>query len=472
MDLSTLASPGLPDGTASVVLNLFPDADLTAVKSRFERRGTRGFTWFGKVEGDPLSSVVLTTAGGLMRGLVSAQGRHFEIRGASAATQEVVEIDQSAFPPEGCDQIPAGDQMQTEVPTSSSQDAQGDTGAVIDILVVYTPAVRTAEGGAAAAQLLAQNSVDSTNSSYANSNVTPRLNLVHAAEVSYTESADTLSGWLIDLDRLKGTADTYMDDAHALRDFYRADVVVLLVNKESFCGLADAIMASASTAFGLVSRKCSTSNYSFAHEIGHLQGARHDLHVDPTLGSPYDYNHGHVNLADRKRTVMAYNDLCSDTPPGTWCDRLPYWSNPGVNYPMTGVPTGTVSRENNVLVLNNTAATVASFRQSTIPWVGSVSITSDKNVVAAGRPHIGDQVTAYSGFTSGSLSSSLPMLFNAAFGGSYNSAFYIQNTETSAASVTINFYDRSGALTCTLSDTIPTLANLDLWLPNLSCFQN
>jgi len=366
VDLAALGGGALPQGASSVALNLFADTELEAVKSRFERRGSRGFTWFGKVQGDPMSSVVLTTGEGLIQGLVFAHGRHFEIRGASASAQEVVEIDQSAFPPEGCDQIPAGDQTQFHPLFSPTQDARSDSGAVIDVLVVYTPAARIAQGGTAAIQLLAQNAVDTTNDAYFKSLVAPRLSLVHAAEVSYTENVDTSAGWDLDLNRLAGTSDGFMDNVHALRDTYKADVVLLLVRDGGpYCGIAAAIMANTSTAFGMVARSCATSNYTFAHEIGHLQGARHDMFVDSTLGSPYDYNHGHVNLANRQRTVMASNDECSKTTPGTSCTRVPYLSNPGVNYPLTSVPTGTALRENNALVLNNTASTVANFRQST-----------------------------------------------------------------------------------------------------------
>jgi hypothetical protein len=104
-------------------------------------------------------------------------------------------------------------------------------------------------------------------------------------------------------------------------------------------------------------------------------------------------------------------------------------------------------------------------------WVGGTVVTSDQPIVAVGRPHIGDQVTTYNGFTAGSMSSYLPMLFKGAFGGSYNSALYIQNTEASAANVTISFYDSSGALTCTRDDMIPALSTLGLWLPSLTCYQ-
>ena len=104
-------------------------------------------------------------------------------------------------------------------------------------------------------------------------------------------------------------------------------------------------------------------------------------------------------------------------------------------------------------------------------WVGGVVVTSDQPIVAVGRPHIGAQVTTYNGFTAGSVSSYLPMLFKDAFGGSYDSAFYIQNTEASTAAVTIKFYNSAGVLTCTRTDNIPALATLGLWVPSLTCIQ-
>ena len=62
-------------------------------------------------------------------------------------------------------------------------------------------------------------------------------------------------------------------------------------------------------------------------------------------------------------------------------------------------------------------------------WYGSASITSDRTVVAVGRPHIGSEVTSYDGFASGSLTCYVPMLFKNAWS-SYDSALYIQNVDS------------------------------------------
>jgi len=102
-------------------------------------------------------------------------------------------------------------------------------------------------------------------------------------------------------------------------------------------------------------------------------------------------------------------------------------------------------------------------------WSGGVVVTSDQPIVGVGRPHIGTQVTTYNGFTGGSLNSYVPMLFKAAFGGTYNAAFYVQNTENSTATVTIGFYDSNGALNCVRTDSIPALSILAFWVPSVTC---
>ena len=103
-------------------------------------------------------------------------------------------------------------------------------------------------------------------------------------------------------------------------------------------------------------------------------------------------------------------------------------------------------------------------------WVGGAVVSSsDYPIVAVGRLHVGAQVTTYDGFTGGSTTMSLPMLFKNMWG-SYDSAFYIQNTDSGGpASVTISFYDVNGNLNCTRRDSIPALATLGYWVPSITC---
>ena len=116
-----------------------------------------------------------------------------------------------------------------------------------------------------------------------------------------------------------------------------------------FIGLAP-IPITTAVAFAAVYWGCATGYYSFAHEIGHLQSARHDPSTDPST-SPYSYGHGYRYTGSPDwRTIMAY-----DCPGG--CPRLNYWSSPLKLY--NGVAMGTASQSDNARVLNNTRNTVA-----------------------------------------------------------------------------------------------------------------
>jgi hypothetical protein len=81
---------------------------------------------------------------------------------------------------------------------------------------------------------------------------------------------------------------------------------------------------------------------------------------------------------------MAYNTECSDL--GFNCTRLKYWSNPDVLYggqPM-GVPEGQYHAADNRKTLNNTAWTVANFRQSVSPISADIKANgSDSPVTIA-----------------------------------------------------------------------------------------
>ena len=187
-----------------------------------------------------------------------------------------------------------------------------------------------------------------TNQGYVNSGVAITMQLAARVAVSYTESGS----FSTDLSRFRGTADGYMDSIHTTRNSSAADVGVLLINNSSSCGLASAIGSTASTAFAAAHWSCATGYYSFGHEIGHLQSARHDPATDPTT-TPYAYGHGYRSPTSAWRTIMAY-----DCPSG--CTRINYWSNPAKTY--GGQAMGTTSVSHNQRVLNNTAATVAAFR--------------------------------------------------------------------------------------------------------------
>jgi hypothetical protein len=101
-------------------------------------------------------------------------------------------------------------------------------------------------------------------------------------------------------------------------------------------------------------------------------------------------------------------------------------------------------------------------------WVGGVKVESNRNIAAVGRPHVGAEVLTYNGFSAGSLNAYVPMLFKEAFGGSFNSALYVQNVDAAnSASITIKYYDSAGTLACTQTDTLAPLASKGYWIPSV-----
>jgi hypothetical protein len=106
-------------------------------------------------------------------------------------------------------------------------------------------------------------------------------------------------------------------------------------------------------------------------------------------------------------------------------------------------------------------------------WAGSAVIEAGEvgssKIVAIGRPHLGTEVAAYSGFTAGGTSNYLPMLFRGKWG--YDSAFYIQNISEAYTTITIDFYDVNGNYTCTYHDLVllEPKATRGYWTPALNC---
>jgi hypothetical protein len=221
----------------------------------------------------------------------------------------------------------------------------------IDLLVAYTSSAQTASGDITGLINLA---VEETNGSFTNSNVWARVRLVGTMAVSYNETTrdyDTI------ITHFASNGDGQMDNVHTQRDAVHADVVVLMINQDDWCGQAREIGANASQAFVIVHWSCATGYYSFGHEIGHLLGARHDEPTD-TTDTPYVWGHGFRHQAAAPngwRTIMGYrcgSNLCNP--------RLQYWSSPLNTW--AGLAMGTAGDADNRRVWNERAATVAAFR--------------------------------------------------------------------------------------------------------------
>lgn len=364
VDLVEARADAVRANTDALRLNLGRGLDFTAHRLESYQTDSGALVWSGlladsprltgggprngEINDDPLASVMLVRNGDRITGNLRIGEQLFQIRPLKNGGHAIVAKNDRAMPadhPAEFDSLPVTPMLETAgIGTSPSLLAA----ATIRVMVHYTPAAAAQSGDISGLIDLA---VAETNQGYANSGVGISLVLAAKAQTSYSESGS----FSTDLARYRTPGDGFMDEIHTTRNSTAADVAVLVINNSSSCGLASGIGSTATTAFANVHWDCATGYYSFGHEIGHLQSARHDPKADPTK-TPYAWGHG-FQYAPRKgsswRTVMAYN--CT-----RGCPRLNYWSNPGNLY--NGVAMGTATLNDNHRVLNDTAATVAGFR--------------------------------------------------------------------------------------------------------------
>lgn len=144
------------------------------------------------------------------------------------------------------------------------------------------------------------------------------------------------------------------------------------------CGVAADLGADYDSAFGVVANNCMQSNYSFAHELGHLLGAHHD--VASAGFTPKTYGHGYIYFPGRWRTIMSYNaPPCVDTVYADICYRIPFWSNPNVDHPTDMVPMGTTTNENNARVCREYNNNLAQLEQPITTLTLTNSIYASNN---------------------------------------------------------------------------------------------
>ena len=182
----------------------------------------------------------------------------------------------------------------------------------IKVLVVYTSAAAAGQVNIVGA---IQAAIDESNTVYSNSGIQQTLVIAGISQIAYNEAG---KGLITMVNELKATNDGYADDVHPLRSQLKADVVVMVYNNDALCGWSANIGSTFTSAFAIVHASClNTTNLTLPHEIGHLQGARHD-YANDTASVPRADGHGYVDPNRFWRTVMAIGNPCG------FCDVVPY----------------------------------------------------------------------------------------------------------------------------------------------------
>lgn len=336
---------------AELVLPLPGRAAVRASREGVERRAAGDFTWRGFTA--PEKRVVLTYKNGYLAGLVFADDELYEIRTLEGGGQGIARLDHQLFP--ACGGAVPASETGVRLPDSAREaiPALGlDPGNDIDLLAFYTPQARTAAGGTAQIETTLQAAVDMSNTAFIDSKMIARFDLVRTALSTRNDSGDMSA----DLNWLAGDVASI-----ALRNEVGADLVSLVVQSGSFCGIGFVMrnpdVSFAPSGFQVTARGCAVGNLSFAHEHGHNMGLEHDpANGTSPANASFPWSFGHF-VSGSYRTVMAYDNQCSGG-----CTRVPHFSNPDVIH--NGVPTGIDLQRDNARANDSTAPIVANFRDS------------------------------------------------------------------------------------------------------------
>ncbi|MFO8029820.1 MAG: PQQ-binding-like beta-propeller repeat protein [Cyclonatronaceae bacterium] len=396
IDFSQLASL-LEPGMNELQFRLF-DGDVIAVASEtnIEVWSEKEFSWFGKFASSNNQDIVLEVDLEEQKAFATMlfDNRPYRLDYLEGNLHAIYEVDlrglidepegfedfedfEEEFPEDEFDPIQPQELSKRKYKFQKSPvtGSSNHTDPVIDLLILYTQQAKDSSDTHRSMVREIRNAVNNTNVTFRNSGVNARVRLADIRSVVYNETGDSGE----DLRNLRINGQHKSLDVYKAKKESGADIVGMVVSDIDDCGIAyrmDNVSTSQRERAYFIVRQgfCLGNNLTFAHEIGHIMGARHDRRVSDNDGSPFDYNHGFVNpranwpipgsdsldWAKQWRTVMAYNDACEDE--GENCWRAWNWSNPDST--LFGDPLGIASGSlaaDNVRTLNNTASTVAAF---------------------------------------------------------------------------------------------------------------
>lgn len=381
-----LTRPAGSDGKAPIRIKLSSQTAIMANRISLSKEGD-SYVWQGEILETFEPVTLIYWASGRLSGTVQHAGRIFKVQPLGDGAIGVIETAPAMLPPEHAP-MPAPMQQKMNMREDPLM-MHGDAGPLMDRMlhgeniehlqdaapsntaVALAPSNITIDAGIASEAAttitliiaytraaakhytdirkdLITLAVAEANNSFIRSGIdNVRLKVVHVYETGYVEQGTHFEHMY----RFAEKKDGYADEVGGLRDKYKADVALMIVDDSNGCGLSAGVAPPADRAFAVVHHGCAATTYSLAHEIGHIIGARHDVGYDDTK-TPFAYGHGYVN-ASKWRTMMSYEQSCGG------CPRLPLWSNPDTKF--NGEAAGE-ELANNARVIREGAKRVADFR--------------------------------------------------------------------------------------------------------------
>lgn len=398
-----------------------PSPDGSQVKLRYERHVEEidgNWTWIGRVVGgDPMQEAIITFGEKAVFGSIpqangkpalSLQTRNGSVFAVQTDPSKVV----SATKGHVDMMIPEAAALRSSMGAAVSQSAPVSQGATmvaqsapqtaantIDVAIGYTPEFATANGGASGAATRLVFLIQVGNQAFVNSDVNGYLRIVHALQVSYTNTNSNQAA-LSELTGSNGqstvTIPASLAPLRTARDQYGADIVVLVrkfnTPENDGCGIAwlnganqtDITAADAPWGYAVISdgydqgtdgKTYYCADETLVHEAAHLMGSAHDR-ANSTNSSGglqygrYAYSFGYKTAAAAGNfyTVMAYGDT------GQISHRIfstPLKNTCGAN---ANLACGVANSEDNARSLNQTIPVVATFRATVVPFSAAAAL--------------------------------------------------------------------------------------------------
>ena len=316
----------------------------------------------GYIDGNPINSFTLSYSDGKIlssiRNITSHSFMEISYRSESGS-HYLLEID-----PHKTDKIACGFDHSADIMRKRSSNGisnqilpQSNSTAVIDVMIVYTPAAEawalSDEAGGVGIQNIINQSMTIAQNAVDNSNIDLEFRLVHAAKVDYTETeSEDESGEKVNdsEEDLNNLTFGEIPNVHEWRDQYSADLVAMFTYVDDTGGIAwmgSGNSDDADYAFSITRVQQAANTTTHAHEMGHNMGNNHsrnqkDAPADES-GGIFEYSTGWRWIGNNGVgyvSVMTYDERPEDDEEGNpiFDIEVDYFSNPDITF--QGVPTG------------------------------------------------------------------------------------------------------------------------------------
>jgi Metallo-peptidase family M12/Bacterial Ig domain len=412
-DPQQLAIP-LPDGRV-----------LVALRSASWRTGERDFTWSGELqqeasraEGGAPGSVRFYQVGDQLYGTLQTEdGAYFELQPEGSLHRLVRFPAAAGGDPCGVGQAAGGLKRSTGVLEGAEALLAGTTetdcfvpasNTTISVMVLYP---RSVTATASAMETYANTRIAEANNLFVASNVKIVYQLAHVGMITGHQPPPPrttgrpqdpfATGPVLDWLNAQFADDGVDTEVELLRKAYGADMIVVVIPQHPAvnCGVANLVETQNGTevlhpdstpfadrAFAVVELDCGNGDFTFAHELGHNFGMRHnhvqEIDGDPSPRAILPWAFGHLLTLSPTSKVATVMGCYSGTGSFNACSRIGHFSNPDRTF--QGVATGVHSGQavapappsHNACVANLRAPQYAGFASPPPTTPPSLTITS------------------------------------------------------------------------------------------------